>query len=226
MRLAEGLAARALISLPLWVFAGRSLLHPASFLLLIVVSAILVIYCIYDIKRYTKSAFIIYIAQWIGTFAAITIWISLLNEFMLVSGDHLSGLLPIAIILFVLSAKVDYHARLYRFISALITIGLSYAAMLDQQTMAPIFAVAAGILLTVAGIKYREKMPFISGNICVTGGLFFYWEFAINFYSNAPWICSIALGLLVILLASYLENKEKQIMAKSRHYFEELKGWN
>lgn len=226
MQLAEGLAARALISLPLWIFAGRSLLHPASFLFTVVISTIMVVYCIYDIKRYTKSAMIIYMAQWIGTFAAMTIWISVLNEFSLVGDDYLSGLLPVAMILFVLSAKVDYHARAYRVISALMTIGLSYAAMMDQQAMAPIYAIAAGILLTVAGIKYREKVPFISGNICVIGGVFFYWEYAINFYTSAPWICSIVLGLFVILLASYIENKEKQIMAKSRYYFEQLKAWN
>ena len=98
--------------------------------------------------------------------------------------------------------------------------------MVEQQAMAPVFAIAAGILLTVAGIKYREKMPFVSGNICVAGGFLFYWEYAINFYSNAPWISSIVLGLIVILLASYIENREKQIMAKSRYYFKELKSWN
>ncbi|NOQ15089.1 MAG: hypothetical protein GQ583_11510, partial [Methyloprofundus sp.] len=201
-------------------------LHPASFLLAIVVSAILVIYCIYDIKRYTKSAFIIYIAQLVGTFAAIASWVIILAAFEVTGDNGLSALLPIAIILFALSAKVDYHARLYRFISAVITIGLSYSAMIDQQAMAPVFAIAAGILLTVAGIKYREKIPFISGNICVTGGFLFYWEYAINFYSSAPWISSIVLGLLVILLASYIENREKQIMAKSRYYFKELKSWN
>ncbi len=98
--------------------------------------------------------------------------------------------------------------------------------MIDQQAMAPVIAIAAGILLTVAGIKHREKIPFISGNICVTGGFLFYWEYALNLYSSAPWISSIALGLLVILLASYIENREKQIMAKSRQYFKELKSWN
>ncbi|MCK5831633.1 MAG: hypothetical protein KAH20_15165 [Methylococcales bacterium] len=226
MRLAEGMAARALISLPLWILAGRSLLHPASFLLLIVISAILVIYCIYDIKRYTKSPAIIYMTQWIGTFAAMTIWISILNELLLTNDNYFGGLLPIALILFVLSDKVNYHAQLYRLISSIIAIGLSYAALSGQETMAPLFAITAGILLTIAGMKYREKMPFISGNICVTGGLFFFWEYAINFYSSAPWICSIGLGLIVILLASYIENKEKQIMAKSRYYFKELKGWN
>jgi hypothetical protein len=226
MRLAEGMAARALMSLPFWIMLGRSLLHPASFLLVIVVSAMLVVYCIYDIKRYTTSATIIYITQWIGTFAAIAIWVAVLNEFKMIGGDYLSALLPIAIILFALSAKVDYHARLYRLIASIMTMGLTFTAMFEQQAMAPILTIAAGILLSLVGIRNREKMSFVIGNICVLGGLFFYWEYVVNFYSNAPWISSIVLGLMVILLASYIENKENQIMAKSRFYFKELQGWN
>jgi hypothetical protein len=225
MRLAEGMAARVLVSLPLWVIIGRSLLHPASYLLAVVVSAIVLVYCIYDIKRYTQSAFITYIAQWIGTLAAMAVWVIILAEFGVV-GDQLSALLPVAIILFALSGQVSYHARLYRLVSALMTVALTYAAMLDGQMMAPVITIAAGMLLTVAGIKHREKAPFIMGNICVLGGFLFYWEYAVNFYSSAPWISSIVLGLVVILLASYIENKEKQIMAKSRYYFNELKNWN
>jgi len=225
MRLPEGLAARALISLPLWIIVGRSLLHPVSYILASVISAIVVVYCIYDIKRYTQSAFVTYSAQWLGTFAAIAIWISLLAQFNVVFNE-LSALLPAALILFALSGQVTYHARLYRFISALMTLVLCYAAMLDQQTMAPVISIAAGILLTAAGIRYREKVPFIIGNLCVLGGFVFYWEYAVNLYSSAPWICSIILGLSVILLASYIENKEKQIMSKSRYYFNELKEWN
>lgn len=225
MRLAEGMAARVLVSLPLWIIVGRSLLHPASYLLAVVVSAIVLVYCIYDIKRYTQSTFIIYIAQWIGTLAAIAGWVVVLAEFGVI-GDQLSALLPIAIILFVLSGQVSYHARLYRLVSALMTVALTYAAMLDGQTMAPVITIAAGLLLTIASIKHREKAPFIMGNICVLGGFLFYWEYAVNFYSSAPWVSSIVLGLVVILLASYIENKEKQIMAKSRYYFNELKSWN
>jgi len=183
------------------------------------------VYCIYDIKRYTQSAFITYIAQWVGTLAAMAIWVVVLAEFGVV-GDQLSALLPVAIILFALSGQVSYHARLYRLVSALMTEALTYAAMLDGQTMAPVITIAAGMLLTIAGIKHREKAPFIMGNICVLGGFLFYWEYAVNFYSSAPWISSIVLGLVVILLASYIENKEKQIMAKSRYYFNELKSWN
>lgn len=225
MRLAEGMAARVLISLPLWIMVGRSLLHPASYLLAIVVSAMVVMYCIYDIKRYTQSAFITYVCQWVGTFAAMGIWVIVLAEFDVVS-SHLSALLPVTIILFALSGQVSYHARAYRFVSSVLAMIITYAAMFDNQTMAPVCTIAAGILLTVAGIKYREKIPFFIGNVCVIGGFVFYWEYAVNFYSSAPWVSSIALGLLVILLASYIENKEKQIMAKSRYYFKTLKDWN
>ncbi len=226
MRLKEGLAARALVSLPLWIIIGRSLLHPDSWLLAIVVSAIIVVYTIYDIKRYTKSASIIYLCQWVGTMVAISCWFIVLSQFMNVSSDHLSTFLPIAIILFALSFQINFHARLYRIISSVLTLFLTYGAMIDQQIMAPVFTIAAGILLTLAGIKNREKTPLIIGNICVAGGLLFYWEHAVNLYANAPWISSIALGLAVILLASYIENRENKIMAKSRHYFNEIKSWD
>ena len=226
MRLKEGLAARALVSLPLWIIAGRSLLHPASWILALVVSTIIVVFTIYDIKRYTKSASIIYLCQWIGTMAAISGWVIVLAEFTDISGNQFNIFLPIAMILFGLSTQVDYHARLYRIISSILTLFLTYAAMFDQQTMAPVLTIAAGILLALAGIKNREKTPLIIGNICVAGGFLFYWEYAVNLYANAPWISSIALGLAVILLASYIESKENKILAKSRDYFNEFKSWD
>lgn len=226
MRLPEGMAARALISLPLWIIIGRSLLHPASYLFAIVLSVIVAVYCIVDIKRYTRSAWLIYIAQWLGTLSAIAIWLIIVEQFALLSSDQLSALLPIAVILFALSGQVDYHPRLYRFLSAMLALLLAYGAMLDQQALAPVFAIAAGMLLTVAGMSHREKAPFFSGNLCVAGGFLFYWDYAVSLYTSVPWISSIALGLLVILLASYLENRNQQILAKSRYYFNQLKNWN
>ena len=225
MCLIEGIAARALVSLPLWIIMGRSLLHPASWLLSIVVSVIIVVVSIYDIKRYTQSTTIIYLSQWVGTLAAIFSWLVVLSEFAGIYSSHLSTFLPIAIILFALSFRVEYHARFYRMISSVLTLFLTYGAMVDQQAMAPIITIAAGVLLTLAAIKNRERTPLIIGNICVAGGFLFYWEYAVNLYSNAPWISSIVLGLVIILLASYIENKENKIMAKSRDFLNEFKSW-
>jgi len=227
MQLYEGLAARALLSLPLWIIIGRSLLHPSSVLLASVILTIIVIYCIYDIKRYTSSGPIIYVAQWIGTFAAIAIWGNASIEY----GDITNPLfiLPAGFILFSLSGQVTYHSRIYRFISSFIIVGLNFTALVNHQDLtyiAPIASIASGIFLTVYGMKYREKIAFFCGNISVIAGILFYWEYAVNLYSNTPWISSIILGLLVILLASYIENKEQQIKSKTRYYFNQLKSWN
>ena len=227
MQLFEGLAARALLSLPLWIIIGRSLFHPSSTLLVTVILGIVIVYCIYDIKRYTSSAAVIYLCQWVGTFAAIAIWMNISIEY----GDITNPLfiLPIGFILFSLSSQVSYHAWLYRFISALVIVGLNFSALTDQSGLsfiAPVAAVASGIFLTVYGMKYQEKIAFFCGNISVASGVLFYWEYAVNLYSNTPWISSVILGLCVILLASYIENKEQQIKSKTRYYFNELKSWN
>ncbi|MGR8935423.1 MAG: hypothetical protein ACU837_13680 [Gammaproteobacteria bacterium] len=225
MRLAEGLAARALLSLPLWLIAGRSLLHPLSVLQAMVLAAALCVYCIHDVKRYTQSAAAVYLCQWLGTLCAVAVWLLALQQFG-TSADHYVAWLPAAMILYALSRRVAYHARLYRLLSAVLTVVLSYAAMLGAQSFAPLAAVAAGILLTVAGIAHREKSPFFCGNACVLGGFLFYWQYALDAYTASPWLSSIALGLAVILLASYVESKEKQIAEKSRYYFNELKNWD
>lgn len=226
MHLKEGIAARALISLPLWIMVGRSLLHSGSWLLAVIVSVIIVAYTIYDIKRYTQSTTIIYVSQWVGILTAISSWLIILSEFSGSYSHHLSEFLPIAVILFALSFRVDYHARLYRVMGSILTLFLTYSAMLDHQAMAPVISITAGILLTLVAIKNREKISLVIGNLCVAGGFLFYWEYAVNLYSNAPWISSIGLGLTIIMLASYIENKENKIMAKSRHFFNELKHWD
>ena len=227
MQLAEGLAARALMSLPLWIIIGRSLFHPITPLLFTVILSIVMVYTIYDIKRYTSSAVVIYTAQWIGTLSALGIWLNISNQYTDISNPLM--ILPLGFILFSLSNQVTYHARLYRFTSALTIVILNTSAMLepsDLSLVAPIASIASGIFLTLYGMKYREKIAFFCGNLSVIGGILFYWESAVNLYTNTPWISSIILGLFVILLASYLENKEQQIKSTSRHYFNELKSWN
>lgn len=226
MYLPEGIAARILVNLPLWIIIGRSFLHPMSYQIGVVISIIIIMYCIIDIKRYIQSAIFIQIAQLLGTLAAISIWLIVWEQFSITAEDQLSTFLPIAIILFLLSEQVSFYARFYRTMSAVLALFLTFAAMIDQQAYAPIFSIAAGILLTIAGIRYHEKISLFIGSLCVTGGFIFYWKYAANLYASAPLASSIGLGLVVILLASYIENKDRQILDKSRHYFNELKNWN
>jgi len=225
MRLMEGMAARAIIFLPLIVIIGRSLLHPASSLLLIAVGTITVFYFIFDIKRYTQSPTFLYLSQWVGTIAAIATWSIVADHISMFSTSLVATISPVSLILFLMSSQVQYHTKSYRNLASLLAAFIAYSEMIDQLTLAPIYGIATGILLVIAGLAYKEKVPFFTGSICVTGGFLFYFEYALQFYSAAPWICSIILGLIVILLASYLENKEKMILQRSRQYLVELKSW-
>ncbi len=227
MRLPEGLAARALASFPLWIILGRSLLHPLGFTMAMTVSIMLTVFFIHDIKNYTQRLSILYLSQWIGTLSAIAIWASVVNEYAL--NQYHSGLawLPTAAIIFALSTQVTFHGRLYRLLSSLAVVAICYYVLFEQaMNSAAVLTIAAGILLVLAGLHYQEKAPFFSGNICVMVGLLGYWEYLVNAYSTAPWLSSVGLGLVVILLASYIENKQLQIKNKSLYYFQQLKQWH
>lgn len=227
MRLIEGMSARAIIWIPAAILVGRSLLHPTSVLYDSVILAFISIVTIYDIQRYTQSAWIIFISQCLGSITALAIWILLVDSIPgLSAASDIVLFLPLSLVLFLISEKVTYYAKSYRSISATIAILVCFNAMLEQQTLAPVAAMAAGILLSIAGLQYREKLPFFLGNLSFAGGLLFYSQYLVDFYAATPWLSTICLGLFVILLASYIENREIQIRKKSKAYFHELKTWN
>lgn len=226
MKLNEGLTARALISLPLLILLGRSLLYPLSFWLAIVVAAIIATIGIVDTKRYTQSALLIYLGQWLGTIAALAIWPMAVEHFVGISLNYYSLMIPIAVLLFALSAQVAYHAKAYRSWASLMATGLAYAALLDDQAFAPLLALSTGIaLITIGGLKNREKIPFFCGQLSFLGGILFYCGTVVDAYSHAPWLFSIGLGLVVLMLASVLEKKHQMIINTVSGYWNEIKEW-
>jgi hypothetical protein len=226
MKLNEGLTARALISLPLLTLVGRSLLYPVTFWLAIVVAAIIAIVGIVDVKRYTQSALVIYVGQCIGTLAALSIWPVAVDHFVGISQNFYSLMVPVALVVFALSTQVAYHTKAYRSVGSLLTTGLVFAALLDDQAFAPLLALSTGIaLVTIGGLKNREKTPFFCGQLSFLGGILFYCGYVVDAYSNAPWLFSIGLGLVVLMLASVLEKKHQMIVKAVGNYLDELKDW-
>lgn len=226
MRLLEGIAARGIIALPLIILMGRSLLHPTSELMMVVLSLMTAAYFIYDIKRYTQSQPLLYIGQWLGTCAAIFSWWIIAHELpAFLNSNELIVLYPIVLIIVLLSNHVQYHAVLYRIAASFLSVHLVYSGLFNDLAMAPVIAIAIGVLLMIAGLNYKEKMPFFSGITAIIGGVLFYFQYVLEVYSAAPWISSIILGLLIIILASYLESKEKKFMQQSKFYINELKAW-
>jgi len=225
MQLYEGLAARVLISLPLLILVGRSVLHPVSLVLSVVLAAIVAVIGIIDIKRYTDSSLVV-VGQWFGTFATLLAWLLVSNNWDDFVPTHYGLLLPMVLLLFVLSAFVEYYPRAYRGIGACLAFGLMAGALFNEQAFAPLLALATGVLLSLIGLRQHEKTPFFCGHLCFLGGILFYCRYAIDAYQHAPWLSSIGLGLLVLLAASYLEKRQQIILRKVDAYWDELKNWD
>ncbi len=226
MKLLEGITARLLMFLPLLILVGRSLLHPSNELLLISELAVFAFIMVIDVKKYTSSGFVLFISQTWGSMAALFIWPIFLSQLDISLHISLGIIIPLAFILLMLSTLVTTRQYAYRVIASIVALYGCFIALIEGTEYAPLVAIASGILLTVTAIHFREKVPFISGNLCVLAGLLFFVEYAIDFYTSVPWLTSIGVGLLVILLASYLEKREKQFTAKSTYLFNELKSWN
>jgi len=226
MKLAEGVAARALVSLPLLIIIGRSLLYPMSFWLALAVTTIIATIGIVDVKRYTQSALAIYVGQCVGTLAVLSICPMTVGHFVGLSNNFYSLMIPIALLLFALSTQVAYHAKAYRSFASILATGLAYAALLNDQVFASLLALSTGIaLVSMGGLKYREKIPFFFGQLNFLGGILFYCGYVVDAYSNAPWLFSIGLGLAVLMLASVLEKKHQLIVHAFGNYMNELKDW-
>ncbi|XSG84504.1 MAG: hypothetical protein ACPW60_12305 [Methylohalobius sp. ZOD2] len=222
----EGRAARTLLVLPLAIMIGRSLLHPVSYPLVLVLCGILAIGAIHDLKRYTRSPRLLYCGQWVGTWAALVGWRVGCEAFFGGIGGYNARLLPLSGLLFFLSGQVTYHPRLYRTFASLVAAFGACAALLEAQAWAPIVAPAVGIALTVAGMHCREKMPLLCGSICFLAGVLFYGRFAMDYFSAIPWVGTIGLGLIVILAASWLDRQDRRLFRKAGYYLQQLKSWS
>jgi hypothetical protein len=166
------------------------------------------------------------VGQCMGTLAALSIWPMTVDHFVGVSQNFYSLMVPFALLLFALSTQVVYYSKAYRSGGSVLTTGLAYAALLDDQAFAPLLALSTGIALVVlGGLKNREKIPFFCGQLSFLGGILFYCGYVVDAYSNAPWLFSIGLGLTVLMLASILEKKHQLIVKAVGNYLNELKDW-
>jgi hypothetical protein len=148
------------------------------------------------------------------------------GHFVGLSNNFYSLMIPVALLLFALSTQVAYHAKAYRSFASILATGLAYAALLNDQAFAPLLALSTGIaLVSMGGLKYREKIPFLLGQLSFLGGILFYCGYVVDAYSNAPWLFSIGLGLVVLMLASVLEKKHQLIVHAFGNYMNELKDW-
>lgn len=225
MQLPEGIAARVILWIPVLIMVGRSFLYHVSFLLPSVLLMFAAIVLMIDLKKATRSKAFVIAGEWAGVASVFLAWLIVVEQ---LDGKIPFGilLLPFSVVLFTLSEKVDYCARLYRTTASLLAAGICFTTDSSGLYFVSVISIFMGILLASAGIRYREKGPGIAGAICFISGVLFYFDYVVHFYQSSPWLSSTVLGVFVLILASCIENREKKIVQKTKFYYNEIKNWN
>lgn len=225
MRLPEGIAASTLLWIPVLIMIGRSFLYSVSFLLPSVLLWFTAVWLIMDVKKAANSKWLIMVSEWAGVVAIFFAWMIVVEQLDGAIRFNIL-LLPFSAILFVLSEKLDYFARFYRTAASILAAVICLTVEASGMYFIPLISISMGILLGIAGIRYREKAPGIAGVVCFVSGIWFYFDYVVRFYQSSPWLSSTMLGLAVLILASYIESREKQIVQKTKFYYNEIKMWN
>lgn len=232
MNLPEGIAARLILWVPFLVILGRSFFYPWSAVATSILLGLASVLLLCDLKRWLRSSFGSRLCELGGTLCAIASWLFLTGgvyERVHVedSAKMLLSTLPVAGGLLVLSTRIDHYRTSYRLLGALIASGVTLMYLLDEQTaLASFVCLLTGIGLNLAGLRFKEKIPFALGLISLLGGISYYLRYLTDIYQASPWLCLSLLGIGILLLASSIEKKEKRLWLKSQRYLSELRSWH
>lgn len=151
----------------------------------------------------------------------------ILNRYPFLYGyETLWILLPLALLLHLVSYTAGGQASKYRAGASLLAGYATLGFLLDHPGYAASFVcILTGIALTCSGLNKKEKLPFLSGIVCFVSGILFNLKFALDFYQTFPWASSAVLGLLVLLLASYIDSRERIFLQKTWKAYHALKSW-
>ncbi|MGH8550866.1 MAG: hypothetical protein ACRERU_20155 [Methylococcales bacterium] len=230
LRTAEGFAALAIMWIPLAIIGSRGFFYPDNWVMLSAILGIVAMTLFIDVRLFVKSPFIRFLVQILGASSALVAWLIVAQETLyrypfLYGVETLWILLPLALLLHLLSYSAEDQASKYRAGAGLLAGFTTLGFLLDHPGYAASFlCISTGIALTCSGINKKEKIPFLSGMVSFVAGILFNLNFALDFYQAFPWASSTVLGLLVLLLASYINSRERIFLQKTWKAYQVLKS--
>jgi hypothetical protein len=231
-RTPEGLAALAILWIPFAIIGGRGFFYADHWTLFCLIFGISAVTLLLDMRPLAKTAAARFLTQSLGTLSAIVAWLLAAQEISfrisLIQGyEILWVMLPLAFLLHLIAIPAGNLGFRYRAGSALVAGFAALGFLLSNPvTIASFVCLLTGIALTASGLNNKEKIPFISGLICFASGVLFNLKFALDLYHTFPWASCAALGLVVLLLASYIDSRERFLLQKTRQAYLALKSWS
>jgi hypothetical protein len=226
----EGVAARALVFLPLAILIGRSVFLPWSWLTPAGLLFILAVLLFIDAVRLGRGGAVTQLAEAFGALAAILsaqcLIIELTPAWLAGSGQTMLHFLATAGLLFLLGEKASLYGPAFRSLGALVSLTgcFVYFAVRRDHASAMLF-LGVGTVLVHSGIAYRQRWILFSGIVGFLAGMIFYAKFTAGLYQASPWLTMTGLGIAVLMFASFLEKKRKPLLALGRRWWQTVNAW-
>ncbi len=228
MRLAEGWAARLIAGLPLLIIIIRQWFYGWGYIELASVLGILATTLLVQLPGQVQLGSWQRYTQMLGAVFAAAAWV-VLSDGLFPYGPYVYWLtyLPVAAFLFLMPDLIPGCGAGYRNAGSWMVILVTLASTLGYFSYADaLLSIASGTLLGLGGVYYRARLPLILGLANVATGTVYYLKIIVDLYQYSPWLATAALGIAILLLASYLESHAARILIAGRGYLDEVRGWH
>jgi hypothetical protein len=226
----EGLAARALVFLPVAILAGRSLFYPWTDLTAAALFGLAGLVLFSDAPNLRRSR------TWIGGCEAGGVLFGVLAATSL--AESLPGFaagsaeavlvkyLATVALLFAAADRASLGASWYRSLGTTIALlGCFVYLAVSGDHSAALLCLGMGTALVYAGITYRQRWTLFGGFVAFLTGLAFYVRYAGSLYEASPWASLTALGVAILLFASFLEKKRQPLVALGGRWWRTVRAW-
>lgn len=232
LRTFEGLAGLVILWIPLFILSGRGLFYPDNWAMLATILGLCGSILLLDLQAWLQSAWSGFFTRLLGALLVIYAWLVVAqesyhrNQFLQGYGV-LWALFPIALLLQLISYRMNDSAAKFRNAAGLIG-GYAAVAFLfgHPGPIASLVCILTGCAFIATSVHKQEKLPLFCGLVCFASGVLFNLKYAFNLYQAFPWPSSAVSGLIVILLASYIDSREISLTRSTTKAFQRLKNWN
>lgn len=166
------------------------------------------------------------VSQFLGSGSAICAWICFtihLNDVFAIRDNVVFMLraFPICGITFLLSEYVDDGKSLYRKLAGLmVLISTALQLLLYPEILSSVVCIVVSIPVFCVGYIQKERAVFFAGICGLLFGLAYQLRLAMDLYSLSPWLSLACVGVVTILVSSYIEMNRGLVLNK----YKELKG--
>jgi hypothetical protein len=227
---AEGIVSRVLLLMPAGILLARAAFYQQSALFLGLTTILVGLLCFEMLPKFEKEDVAKTRLQTLASAPILIGWYILTFQYLPTVFGAITPIftwLPLSVLFTALSLRACGGASVYRKAAALLA-SLAWVGQLTTQPtfLTSVLCLAFSIGLVLAGFRYQERVLFVTGLVGTLFALAYHLHFAVELYAYYPWGLLAAMGIVILLSASYMEKHALRLFGRLVLLREELKGWH